>query len=164
MNDEQEKFRIDVSKALEELLEGHYYSHIIDREKMDKVKEEKELPNSNSPPDILRENAWIVWICDEKGHIIDLQVYELDKNDPDRWNKTQEYVNRICKEKRIVYMDIGANCSYWENWGLNELVWKLSISYGFKDKKIAAKCLRRLSRIKEFKMQLIEWLIQYDMV
>jgi len=115
-----------------------------------------ELPLNIDPEGIPKENAWIVWLCDDDQMITDLQVYELDANLPYRWEKIVGYVEE--KMKGIHFRDCGRVNSDWNEWDLADILFKFGCQYGFKDRKIMVKCLERLATIKEFKEDIDGWL------
>lgn len=107
-----------------------------------------ELPLPNACSGIKKEHAWIVWTSNKNGNITDLQVYELDRTIPWRWEKTIEFVDR----RKIPYKDIGAVSSDWEKWTFKDICQKL-VDYGFSEDFSLGLLIQRLYTIEGFK----EW-------
>lgn len=117
-----------------------------------------QCPISGDLDGIPKKNAWIVFLTDEKNHIVDLEVYEMDRNNEYRCEKTLNYVVYKLKEKKVPYLDFGNVYADWDQWTLSDILFKLGWQYGFYDQKIMIKCLRNLNKISEFKEELSKYL------
>jgi len=118
----------------------------------------KKCPASDNWNGVPKSDAWIVWICDENTNIVDLQVYDLTLSIPHRREKILEFVNWRMREQKAIYRDIGCVVSDWNDWTLADVIFKLSVQYGFKNRETAEKCLRRLGYVDEFKDAIDKWL------
>lgn len=150
----------DIKKILEDNFAG-FEVHLFDREKQLNRKEllEKRMPLPNCQPGIPKKNAWICWLCDENRSITDLQVYELDRNDPIRWKKTVDYVDRKTSEHNLIYRDCGCvNFEDWDDWTISDILFKFGLQYGFYDRNTMIRCLENLATIEEFKKPIENWL------
>ena len=118
---------IEIKKVLEPLLNflstHGYEGHLITQDKKRTIS----CPPCGYPPPVPKKNAWIVWILDDKKRICDLEVYDRDPENQDRWDRVLNYVDMHLKS----YLDIGNNCSYWESETLESLILKFYIQYLF---------------------------------
>lgn len=117
------------------------------------------LPNSGDEDGIPKKNAWIVWILNKSGKINDLQVYELDPLLPERWKKTVDRVTDITKITRMY--DCGRVNSDWDEWKLQDVLFKFGFQYQFESKLVMKQSLQRLATIEEFKENIERWMQIY---
>ncbi len=141
-------------EALEKHLGVEFSVHIVQQNEKKDLK--KELPISGDEEGIPKDNAWIVWLKDKENRIIDLQVYEMDRNLPYRCEKTQKYVENFLG--KTPYYDIGCVNHDWDEWRIEDVLFKFGIQYGFKDRETTIKCMKRLATIKEFEQKIKKWL------
>lgn len=121
-----------------------YFSHL----------EKCECPDWTGEYAIPKKNAWIVFLVNRENRIRDLQVYPRFMDEYDE--KIYLYVETHLKYTH--YKDIGCVCSDWDEWSLDDVLFKLGFSYGFVDQPTMIKCARRLRRIDEFQDKIHGWL------
>lgn len=117
--------------------------------------EKRECPRPLHVGEIKKENAWIVWLTDGHGKIVDLEVYERFHDDQEESEKTFYYVNERLGGQ---YKDIGCVCAQWDEWDMADVIFKFGCQYGFTDREVMIKALKRLKCIKEFKSYISRWL------
>jgi hypothetical protein len=149
---------INIIEALQKSIEKEFPNNDYEIKLVKSKTNNNHLPDSFFEEGILKENAWIVFTQDKEGLLTDLQVYELDKNYPIKWDKTVDYVTRKCKERKISFCDIGCVSGTWNKWNLEDILFKLFINYGCKDRETRLKILRSLQTIKEFEDKIESWL------
>lgn len=123
---------------------------------MKKYATEKALPPKNFSGDVAFENAWIVFLTNESWKIIDLQVYEADRSTIEKFARTIENIDYELKE--LLYFDFGNSLCDWEEWNLQDVLFKLSIQYQFIDYDTALDSIKRLMAIDKFKPAIKEYL------
>jgi len=117
-----------------------------------------ELPPSACCFGMPKANAWILWLIDKKGLIIDLKVYEVIREDEFHREKVYEYIKM--RMGGTPYLDIGNCCSDWEKWTLENIFFKFGIQNKFKSRKILIRSLERLSVILEWEQSILKYLRQ----
>lgn len=117
---------------------------------------EKVLPPKNFSDDVAFENAWIVFLTNESLKIIDLQVYEADRSNINKFSHTIKSIDD--ELKYFLYFDFGNSLSDWKEWTLQDVLFKLSIQYQFIDYDTAVDSIKRLMSIDKFKSQISEYL------
>ncbi len=143
--------KISLENSLNQTMPG-YEIHMFASKKQQERREklERRLPATDPNLDIKKSNAWIVWISDENGVITDLQVYDFQlEAGPFRRDQIVDYVD--CAMEKTPYSDCGCVNSDWDEWKLIDIYFKLGWQYGFYNNKVMIKCLKRLSRIDEFR-------------
>lgn len=133
-----------------------------------KLEDEEELMTGlkknyrSCPPskhkDIHKENAWLVWIINDDGKVIDLEVYERNPNKTEESIETYQYIQNRLKGD---YLDIGSISGSWKNWTFKDVIDNIFNYYGMSDIYVTIKCFRSLLRIIEFRD---DWLKLFSII
>lgn len=140
---ERENYISEVIEKLNESLKGlGYEAFNINKECM------QELPPSGVSYGIHKKNAWILFLTKD-GKISDLQVYEVLREVEGHAEKACAYIE--LRMPKTAFSDFGNCLSDWDQWTLQDVLFKVGFQYGFVDRKTMIRCLDRLAYIQEWK-------------
>lgn len=149
----------DMKESLKRCLGDDWEIHLINKQVTVKRDEEekRKCPIPMNEPGILKKHSWIIWIVDGQGYITDLQVYEVKEDRAFTKEKIFNYVNS--QLKGIAWLDMQLFSISENKFDLIDIIFKFTIQYGFKNREIAIKCMKRLATIEEFKDKINLWLL-----
>lgn len=169
MKDRDEEIS-NIKKSLEDYIIKNvpgFEVHLFESEKQEKRKKilDMKLPLHDQCQLIKKSDAWIVWICDENQYITDLQVYDFQQEHaPYKRQKIVEYLDywSNTQDPKIPYRDCGCVNSNWDQWNLQDIYFNFGMRWGFLNRNVMVKSLKRLACIDKFRNNILKHLTSIE--